>query len=200
MDTLFCFLKWAPFLIYHSMKSQRLLRHIIFEGLSPVWALLYWFSPNLPSRLWFLSFKRIKVLMNYLCRYPQNCGGSRKCEQYQDREDQALFNWGRINALRRNERKLKKRTSSRSNEHVQCPLHFSSTTLKLNISDLMIVFLDIIAHTLQWLSSLFSEMATFISWNIRWHGGNRTNFLLVWLVPLGKTTNKASSIYLGVLM
>ena len=151
MVTLFCFLKWAPFLIYHSMKSQRLLRHIIFEGLSPVWALLYWFSPNLPSRLWFLSFKRIKVLMNYLCRYPQNCGGSRKCEQYQDREDQALFNWGRINALRRNERKLKKRTSSRSNEHVQCPLHFSSTTLKLNISNLIIVFLNIIAHTLQWL-------------------------------------------------
>lgn len=46
--------------------------------------------------------------MNYLCRYPQNCGGSRKCEQYQDREDQALFNWGRINALHRNKRKLEK--------------------------------------------------------------------------------------------
>ena len=165
-----------------------------------MWALLYWFPPICHLDSDFFHLNRIKVLMNYLCRHPQNCGGNRKCEQYQDREDQALFNWGRINALHRNKRKLKKRTSSQSNEHVQCPLHFSSTTLKLNISNLIIVFLNIIAHTLQWLSSLFSEMATFLSWNIRWHGGNRTNFLLVWFVPLGKTANKASSIYLGVLM
>ena len=197
MDTLFCFIKGAPFLIYHSKKSWRFLRHISFEGLIPVWALLYWFSPNLPPD--FFHLNRIKVLMNYLCRHPQNCGGNRKCEQYQDREDQALFNWGRINALHRNKRKLEKELAA-GVMNTFSALYIFPVLNKLNISDLMIVFLNIIAHTLQWLSSLFSEMATFLSWNIRWHGGNRTNFLLVWFVPLGKTANKASSIYLGVLM
>ena len=59
----------------------------------------------------------------------------------------------------------------------------------------MIVFLDIIAHTLQWLSSLFSEMATFISWNIRWHGGNRTNFLFSMACSVGQD-NKQSQQHL----